>query len=156
MRGPWQVYSKMHLHADEEPYFVPGERSIDLVGGDARIALAICYEISVAEHAASAARRGAKVYLASVAKFASGIDAAYERLAAIAREHSMTVLMANCVGEADGQACAGRSAAWRSGGALVARLDDTEEGVLVVDTASERRVELASAGRRGGQPRVRA
>ena len=133
---PRQVYSKMHLHADEEAYFVPGVRPVGILGGSARIALAICYEIAVPEHAAGAAERGARVYLASVAKFAGGIEAALERLAAIAREHSLTVLMCNCVGRADGQACAGRTAAWSSSGALIGQLDDAREGVLVVDTAT--------------------
>ena len=38
------------------------------------------------------------------------------RLREIAREHAMTVVMANCAGVCDGARCAGRSAAWDAAG----------------------------------------
>jgi predicted amidohydrolase len=135
------VYSKQHLHADEEPFFVRGQRSAGLIGDNNGIALAICYELSVPVHAENAFRNGAKFYVASVAKFVSGIGKAAARLAEIARSYSMTVLMANCIGECDGCQCAGKSSIWNDRGELIGQLDDATEGVLIFDTVTGKVIE---------------
>jgi predicted amidohydrolase len=127
-----QAYSKQYLHADEEPYFVCGEEAGFLRGG--RIALAICYELSVPAHAEKAHRGGAEIYLVSVAKTKAGMERAATTLADIARRYSMTVLVANCVGRCDNFDCGGGSAAWNKEGALLGQLDELEEGILVLDT----------------------
>src|SRR5690606_20170969 len=88
-----QVYSKKYLHADEETFFIKSEKELACKGNLNTIALAICYEISVPEHAEDAYARGAEIYLASVAKFNTGVQNALERLAEIAKKYSMTVLM---------------------------------------------------------------
>jgi predicted amidohydrolase len=75
--------------------------------------------------------------MASVAKTAKGLDGAVPTLAEIARKYSMTVLMANCVGESDGGECAGNTAVWNSKGLLVGQLDDRNEGILLFDTDTE-------------------
>ena len=54
-----RLYSKMYLHEDEEAFFVAGEPSTGLLGANGEVALAICYELSVPEHAANASRNGA-------------------------------------------------------------------------------------------------
>jgi predicted amidohydrolase len=117
-----------------------------------RVALAICYEISVPQHARAARSAGAAVYLASVAKSGAGIAPAHERLAGVARAHGLMVLMANCVGVCDGVACAGRSAAWDAAGARLAQLDDRGEAVLVLDT-STRQATRRALGARAGRAR---
>lgn len=132
--APCRRYSKQYLHPDEAPYFVAGRRADVVIASP--VALAICYELSIAEHALRAAVGGASVYVASVAKSVDGMDRAFERLATIAREHGMTVLMANCIGVADGVLCGGRSAAWDAKGRLMGQLDATSEGVLVCDTVT--------------------
>lgn len=128
------TYFKKYLHVDEEPFFVGGQYSENLIGDKIHIALAICYELSVPEHAEDAFGNGAEIYIASVAKFATGVEGAVERLSEIARIYSMTVLMSNCIGEADGGECAGQTAIWNTQGVLVGQLDDTYEGILVFDT----------------------
>ena len=45
------LYDKKYLHADELPYFVPGENLKAKHIGDGKTALAICYELSIPEHA---------------------------------------------------------------------------------------------------------
>ena len=130
---PRQRYSKQFLHADEEPFFSPGSPAAGLVGEKNDVALAICYELSVPEHATNAVKRGAQIYIASVAKFANGIAKAQQRLATIAKQHGMIVLMANCVGTADGEECAGQSAVWNRDGLMVEQLDAKNEGILVFD-----------------------
>lgn len=128
---PRQVYYKEYLHPDEEPFFVRGINESVFLNGYPEVALAICYELSVPGHAAEAHAKGAKIYVASVAKTAGGVKKAYERLFSIAREHTMTVLMANCVGLCDGQECTGGSAIWNSRGELVSQLNAYEEGILL-------------------------
>jgi predicted amidohydrolase len=131
---PCQTYSKQYIHADEEPYFVNGRNTTTTLNNHPHIALAICYEISVPEHAQAAADNGAEIYFASVAKTVKGVEQAHQRLSEIARTYSMTVLLANCVGMADGQLCGGRSAVWNNQGQLLAQLDGTSEGILICDT----------------------
>jgi len=137
---PRQLYSKKYLHADEEPFFVSGQHGSNRIGED--IALAICYEISVPQHAEEAYTGGAKVYIASVAKFMHGIDKALARLAEIGRSYSMTVLMSNSIGQADGYECAGKSSIWDNKGGLLGQLDDHREGILILDTDTGEVIEI--------------
>lgn len=129
---PRKAYSKRYLHTDEEPFFAPGETPVYLKGKN--IALAICYELSVAAHSEEAWRGGAEIYLVSVAKTKSGMERASATLTDIARRYSMTVLVSNCVGPCDNFECGGGSAAWDSNGRLIAQLNAEEEGILVLDT----------------------
>lgn len=129
-----ESYAKQFLHPDEEPFFVSGKKQSYLVGESA---LAICYELSVPVHAENAYQSGAKIYLASVAKTAEGVDKARERLAAIAKQFSMTTLMVNCIGPCDGVICDGRSAVWNNNGQLLGQLPADKEGILVLDTATQ-------------------
>lgn len=132
-----QLYTKQYLHADEEPYFVNGRQSVFLSGGGNRIAPAICYELSVPEHAENAFRNGANIYMASVAKTAAGVVKAAETLSGIADRYAMTVLMSNCVGPCDDFESGGKTAVWYQGGILAGQLDDTHEGILVMDTDTQ-------------------
>lgn len=94
-----QTYSKKYLHPDEEEFFISGQSSTGLIDNKPNIALAICYELSVAEHAENAFRSGAEVYIASVAKSVNGVEKAIKRLSEIGNTYLMTVLMSNCVGQ---------------------------------------------------------
>jgi predicted amidohydrolase len=127
------VYSKYFLHSDEDPFFVVGENLRDLTVSGEPVALAICYEISIPEHTVSAFEKGAKIFVASVAKSVRGIDKAHQTLSDIARQHKALVLMSNCAGTCDGDVCPGRSAAWNENGERIAQLNDSE-GILVVNT----------------------
>lgn len=138
-----QVYSKQYLHADEDPFFVSGENFTGLTINGQKLALAICYELSVAEHTETACANGATVFIASVAKDIGGIDKALVRLADIARTYSIPVLMANCVGQADGQTCAGQSAIWNADGVVIGQLDGVSEGLLLLDLDSGTVIEQA-------------
>ena len=138
------VYAKQHLHPDEEAFFVSGGITGNLSSGGDNVALAICYELSVPEHAALAFARGATVYIASVAKSARGVEMADQRLAEIARRYAMTVVMANAIGPADGGECAGQTAVWNTQGRLVAQLDNTHEGFILYDTDTQEWVKMAA------------
>lgn len=132
-----QTYAKQYIHPDEEEFFVSGQNSIGLLGDQTNLALAICYELSVPEHAEKAYQSGAAIYVASVAKFVTGVDKATKRLAEIANQYSMTVLMANSIGQADGAECAGKTSVWNHKGELLGQLDDTHEGLIIFDTDSQ-------------------
>lgn len=129
-----KIYSKKYLHADEEPFFVPGEGTLLFIGKEPKAALAICYEISVPEHAQNAFDSGAKIYLASVAKSSAGVQKAEATLSDIARRYSVPVLMSNAIGYCDNFEAGGKSAIWNNKGALIAQLDDRNEGLLIYDT----------------------
>ena len=76
-------------------------------------------------------------HVASVAKSAKGIARADAHYPAIARRHSLHVLMANCVGPCDDFEAVGGSAIWNRRGDLIARLPASGEGALLLDTATD-------------------
>lgn len=135
---PRLAYSKLMLHSDEEPYFVRGKTYHYLRVKNNLIAPAICYESLQAVHADSAANAGADIYLASVAKSEGGIAKANNHYPVIAARHSMTVLMANCLGKCDDFVAAGQSAVWNHRGEFLGRLNDREEGIILYDMATEK------------------
>ena len=134
---PRQTYAKQHLHTDEYPYFVTGDQQVFLIEDNHKIAPAICYELSVSEHAGNAHKQHADIYVASVAKTEVGVEKAVNRLADVASNYSMTVLMANCVGRCDNFESAGKSSVWNNKGVLVGQLDDAHEGILIIDTDTQ-------------------
>lgn len=129
--------AKNYLHSDEDPFFVRGANLPILQLQGRRIAFAICYEISVPQHALAASEASADIYIASVAKTSSGVKSAYERLSHVAQSLSMTTLMVNAIGPADNFLCAGQSAAWNRKGQLLNSLGSTDSGVLIFDTETD-------------------
>jgi hypothetical protein len=53
----------------------------------------------------------------------------------------MTVLMSNCIGECDGIECGGKTSIWNNKGLLVGQLNDTDEGILIIDTDTQELIE---------------
>lgn len=130
-----QVYIKQYLHTDERPFFVSGQNKQIFIN-TTKIALAICYELSVEAHTKTAVEQGAAMYLASVAKTADGVKKSYERLAQVAHANNFPTLMVNSVGPNDDFVSAGQSAIWNADGQLVGALKETQEGLLIFDTKS--------------------
>lgn len=143
-----QTYSKKYLHPDEEEFFVSGRGFPGFKVNQTNIALAICYELSVPEHAEQAFQSGAEIYIASVAKFVDGVEKATKRLSEIASTYSMTVLMANCVGQADGGECAGKTSVWNNKGVLVGQLNNVDEGLIIIDTDTQKLIRSDEFSRR--------
>lgn len=138
---PRQDYSKKYLHSDEEPFFIAGENE-NIFIKNTKIALAICYELSVEEHEETAIKKGAEIYLASVAKTAEGVKAAHARLATIAKGHKIPVLMVNSIGPNDDFISAGQSAVWNTEGELISALNINEEALLIFDTITNKVVTI--------------
>jgi predicted amidohydrolase len=128
------LYSKQYLHEDELPYFVPGPPNSGIIEAKERIALAICYELTISEHAEKANKNGAEVYIASVAKTVNGVARNNPRLAQIAKQYQIPVLMCNCVGEFDGNVGGGQSAVWNEYGELIEVLSEQKEEILVFES----------------------
>lgn len=128
------IYSKQILHADEKEYFQEGVNQMILTISNLRIAPAICFESLQAKHIEDAAKLGADLYLASVAKSQSGIEKAYAHYPIIAAAHSLTVAMVNNVGPCDNFIGAGLSAVWNTKGKLVKQLDNENESLLLFNT----------------------
>jgi predicted amidohydrolase len=129
---PRQTYSKQHLHSSETPFFVAGNHHTFLSNN--KVALAICYELSIPEHSANAFQKRANVYIASTVNSYNGVDKDLNILSNIAKNYSMTVLMANCIGQTGEYNCAGKSSVWNSKGKLLGQMNDVEEGILVFDS----------------------
>ncbi|MCA9984627.1 MAG: carbon-nitrogen hydrolase family protein [Anaerolineales bacterium] len=136
--GLRRAYHKRYLHADEEPFFISGPNFPTLTVAGMNVGLAICYELSIPEHALSAHEGGAALYLASVAKTAAGMDNAGQRLSEIARQYGIPALISNSVGPSDNFIGAGRSAIWDSDGRLSQALPADRPGMLVYDSETGR------------------
>lgn len=132
-----QTYSKKYLHPDEEKFFISRQSYTGLIGNKINIALAICYELSVPEHSENAFKNGAEFYIASVVKSVNQVDKAIERLSEIAAKYSMTVLISNCVGQSGGIECGEKISIWNNKGLLPRQLNDTNEGVIIIDTDTQ-------------------
>ncbi len=137
-QNPRQTYSKLILHADEYPYFVNGNKQVFISYRNHKIALAICFESLQIEHAENAAENCAKIYLASVAKSAKGVEKANLHYPQIAKNLNLTVLMANSVGLADDFVSMGNSAVWNNEGKMLAQLDNTHEGIIFFDIETQK------------------
>ncbi|MEI9808087.1 MAG: carbon-nitrogen hydrolase family protein [Bacteroidota bacterium] len=134
---PRLVYSKKYLHPDEEAFFISGQNFPVLTNDKSNIAIAICYELSIPEHSEEAFNNGAVVYIASVAKPAAGVDKAVATLAGIAGQYAITVLLSNCLGFCDNFESDGRSSIWDNKGLLTGQLNDSDEGILIIDTDTQ-------------------
>ncbi|GGB18059.1 carbon-nitrogen hydrolase family protein [Puia dinghuensis] len=145
--GPRRVYAKQYLHADEVPFFVPGNEQVFLSIDDNRIALSLCYELSVPEHSVNAYSNRANIYLSSSAKTAEGMDKALNTLTGIACTYSMIALISNSVGPCDGAECGGQSAVMNDKGEVLAKLGSSYEGMLIYDTATGKVTQVSGTTR---------
>lgn len=127
------TYFKQYLHADERPWFIEGVHQVWLKVEDKTITPAICYESLLPKHLEAVMKKGTDIYMGSVAKSADGVKKAFEYFAEVAAKYSITVSMANSVGPCDNFTSAGNSAIWNREGELTDQLDETCEGILIMD-----------------------
>lgn len=133
-----QHYAKQTLHNDELPFFSEGEASLIMHWANHRIALGICYETLLPEHAARAAEAGATLYLASVAKSGKGLTKAFAHYPEVARRYGMNLVMCNSTGFCDNFFAAGQSSAWGPDGVCSGQLEEGQPGLLVFATETRR------------------
>ncbi|WP_210643930.1 MULTISPECIES: carbon-nitrogen hydrolase family protein [unclassified Pseudomonas] len=135
--GSLGVYSKQHLHPGEEVAFAPGYGGSMLAMGPEHVALAVCADFSHASHAAAAAEQGATLYAAGVLITEGGYVPDTALLQGYARQHGMTVLMANHGGATGGWESAGRSAIWGADGAQIAAAPGTGDLLVIARRAAD-------------------
>ena len=131
-----RVLSKRYLHPDEYAFFSPSNGSIGVVDFDVKVALAICFEISVPAHIQAATKCGIDLYLATVAKTAHGIREARAVLSAKARHFRLPILLVNSIGRCEGKEAGGGSMVINDKGVVIGQLSSTDEGFLVYDSAA--------------------
>ncbi|MBZ4043779.1 carbon-nitrogen hydrolase family protein [Flavobacterium hibisci] len=136
-----QVYAKQYLHSGEEEYFTSGENILPLIKNEDKIAIAICYETSIPEHAEKAFKNGAHIYIASVLNSVESVDKDIKRISETAKKYNMYALMSNFAGESGGYECAGKTSIWNKQGALTGQLNSKDEGVIIIDTESDKIIE---------------
>lgn len=132
-----KTYAKQYLHEDELPFFIQGKNTDNIIGQNPKIALAICYELSVLSHHHKAVNDGADIYLACVAKSEDGVNRSEEILSAQAIKNNMPCIMINSVGKCEDCICAGSSAVWNKKGELLAKLDNEKMGLIMYDTNTD-------------------
>jgi len=130
------MYAKQILHADERPFFVEGRGQSFINFGNEILAPAICFESLQESHAIEAKKCGANIYLASVAKHESGVQRGYKHYSSISNKHGFITLMANSYGTCDNFLSFGSSAVWDKKGKCIANLNESENGLVGVDTIS--------------------
>lgn len=108
--GSRHDYAKQILHVDEQEYFIPGMRRLDLGICGHVIVPAICFEAMQPAHGDAAVKRGATLYAVSVAKHERGMHEAHRYLSEFSRQHAVSVVIVNAVGQCEGFDCSGRSA----------------------------------------------
>jgi predicted amidohydrolase len=99
--------------------------------GDGVAAVAVCADIGRPSHPESAAKRGARTYLASMFVIPPDFESDTAKLRSYAMRHSMAVLLANYGGPSGGLPSAGGSAIWSEKGELLAQLGATGDGLVV-------------------------
>jgi predicted amidohydrolase len=128
------IYTKQFLHTGEEVYYEP---SLDynpiLEIGNERISCAICADIDNPLHPENASKNNSSTYIASIFFSPNGIPQAHQSLQSYATQYQMNVLMANFGGDSYGSPSGGRSAFWNNKGELIAQMEDSGSGLLVVE-----------------------
>ena len=134
--GSHAVYAKHHLHGSEIRFATAGGAPVHVQEyAGQKIASAICADTNHPSHAAQAANAGARVYAAGILTSAKGYAAEAPLWAGYAREHAMTVVIANHGGPTGGYTPAGKSAIWGPNGALIA--EAAGDGDYLVVTKAE-------------------
>ncbi|WP_433832852.1 carbon-nitrogen hydrolase family protein [Flavobacterium anhuiense] len=128
------IYTKQFLHEGEDEFY---DSSFDynpmLTIEDQNVSLAICADIDNPLHPENAAKNDTDIYVASIFFSPNGIPNAYRNLQNYAQKHKMNVLMSNFSGESWGSPSAGQSAFWNNKGKLVAQMNDSDSGLLIVE-----------------------
>ncbi len=134
---PRYIYSKQMLHEDELPYFQAGQQAGHIQIDSLKLGFAICYESLQLEHFIKAKNDQCDLYVASVAKPQRGISKAIKHYNTVSKSYQTPILMANAIGYYDNFLSVGQTGAWNTDGALLASLNETDEGILLYDSSSQ-------------------
>ncbi len=128
------IYTKQFLHTGEEIYYQPSfDYNPMLEIENERISCAICADIDNPKHPENANKNNSSTYIASIFFSPNGISQAHQSLQNYASQYQMNVLMANFGGDSYGCSSGGRSAFWNNKGELIAQMEDSGSGLLLVE-----------------------
>jgi predicted amidohydrolase len=128
------IYTKQFLHTGEEVYYKPSFDYNPMIEiENERISCAICADIDNPKHPENATNNNSSMYLASIFFSPNGIPQAHQLLQSYSMKHQLNVLMANFGGESYGSPSGGRSAFWNNKGELIAQMEDSGSGLLIVE-----------------------
>jgi predicted amidohydrolase len=128
------LYTKQFLHTGEEVYYQPSFDYNPMIEiENERISCAICADIDNPLHPENASKKDSSTYIASIFFSPNGIPQAHQSLQNYASQYQMNVLMANFGGESYGSPSGGRSAFWNNKGELIAQMEDSGSGLLLVE-----------------------
>lgn len=129
------IYTKQFLHEGEDEFF---QSSFDhnpmITIENQKIAFAICADIDNPLHPENARKKEAAIYIPSIFFSPNGIPNAYRNLQNYAQKHQLNILMSNFSGESWGSPSAGQSAFWNNKGELVGQMNDSDSGLLIVES----------------------
>lgn len=132
------IYTKQFLHEGEDVYY---QSSFDynptIEIENKKISFAICADIDNPLHPENASKNKTAIYIASIFFSPNGIPVAHKALQKYANIHNMNVLMANFSGESWGYPSGGKSAFWNKQGELIAQMNDSDSGLLLVKNENE-------------------
>ncbi|MGP3954428.1 carbon-nitrogen hydrolase family protein [Nonomuraea sp. 3N208] len=151
--GEIQVYGKQNLHGVERDLFQPGDKIqiLDIDGW--RVALAICYDAAVPEHAAEAAGLGAEVYAVSALYTQEEVRRIDVHSAARAMDHRMYAVVANLAGRGPRWESCGGSGTWHPDGTRLSRAR-TDPGVFTMALSRSELQALRDKDALAGYPRT--
>ena len=128
------IYTKQFLHTGEDEFFDSTFDYNPMISiEDQNISFAICADIDNSLHPENARKKETDIYIASIFFSPNGIPNAYRDLQNYAQKHKMNVLMSNFSGESWGSPSAGQSAFWNNKGELIAQMNDSDSGLLLVE-----------------------
>lgn len=128
--GSTESAFKTHLHGQEKELFVAGDGPHVMVLDGWRIALALCFDAAIPEHAGAAAAGGADAYCVS-GLYTRGEERRLDlHLGARAMDHRMFTLLANLAGSTPlGESC-GLSGIWSPDGMPLKRASGNRTEVV--------------------------
>ncbi len=131
------IYTKQFLHNGEDVFFKSSFDYNPIIKlKNELISLSICADIDNPQHVENAKKYGATIYLASIFFTPNGISNAYKTLSDYANLYRMKVLMSNFCGQSWGLASGGQSGFWDKNGKLIANLNDTDPGLLIIENTN--------------------
>jgi len=131
--GSLLIYTKQFLYPGEELYFKPSSDFNPMLEiNNERISFSTCFDIENFIHAQNASVKNSTIYIPSIFYSYKSINDAHLLLAGIAEKYSTNILMSNYAGHTWGTESGGKSAFWDKNGDLIASLDGSGSGLLIV------------------------
>lgn len=133
-----QIYTKQFLHEGEDEFFQSSFDYNPMISiENQKVSFAICADIDNPQHPENACKRKTDIYIASIFFSPNGIPNAYRDLQSYSQKHKMSVLMSNFSGESWGYPSGGKSAFWNNKGKLVAQMNDSDSGLLLIENQND-------------------